>query len=67
MGRSEGDSMPTLMRNNYISDDATQMAKKTRVKIGTMAGKWKLPTWEEDKEMDREIEAEFETSLESSL
>ena len=26
-----------------------QMSKKSGVKIGLMDGKWKLPTWEEDK------------------
>ena len=36
-------------------------------RIGLMDGKWKLPTWEEDKAMDREIEADFEVSLESPL
>ena len=36
-------------------------------RIGLMDGKWKLPTWEEDKAMDREIEADFEASLESPL
>ena len=50
-----------------VSDAAPQMAKKAGVKIGLMDGKWKLPTWEEDKAMDREIEADFEASLESPL
>ena len=36
-------------------------------RIGLMDGKWKLPTWEEDRAMDREIEADFEESLESPL
>ena len=36
-------------------------------RIGLMDGKWKLPTWEEDKAMDREIEADFEASSESPL
>ena len=36
-------------------------------RIGLMDGKWKLPTWEEDKAMDHEIEADFEASLESPL
>ena len=36
-------------------------------RIGLMDGKWKLPTWEEDKAMDREIEADFKASLESPL
>ena len=36
-------------------------------RIGLMDGKWKLPTWEEDKAMDREIEADFEASLETPL
>ena len=36
-------------------------------RIGLMDGKWKLPTWEEDKALDREIEADFEASLESPL
>ena len=36
-------------------------------RIGLMDGKWKLPTWEEDRAMDREIEADFEQSLESPL
>ena len=44
-----------------------QMSKKSGVKIGLMDGKWKLPTWEEDKAMDREIEADFEASLERPL
>ena len=35
-----------------------------RRRIGVMDGKWKIPTWEEDKAMDREIEADFEASLE---
>ena len=44
-----------------------QMSKKSGVKIGLMDGKWKLPTWEEDKAMDHEIEADFEASLERPL
>ena len=36
-------------------------------RIGLMDGKWKLPTWEEDRAMDREIEADFEASLENPL
>ena len=44
-----------------------QMSKKSGVKIGLMDGKWKLPTWEEDKAMDHEIEADFEASLERAL
>ena len=40
---------------------------KHRRRIGAMDGKWKLPTWEEDKAMDREIVADFEASLESPL
>ena len=36
-------------------------------RIGLMDGKWKLPTWEEDRAMDREIEADFEATLESPL
>lgn len=55
------------MKNDDVSDVAMQIAKKHRVKIGTMAGKWKLPTWEEDKAMDHEIEADFEASFESPL
>ena len=50
-----------------VSSEASQRSKKNRVKIGLMDGKWKLPTWEEDKAMDREIEADFEASLESPL
>ena len=38
-----------------------------RRRIGLMDGKWKLPTWEEDKATDREIEADFEASLEETL
>ena len=51
----------------HVSDAAPQTSKKPRIKMGTMAGKWRLPTWEEDKAMDREIEADFEASLESPL
>ena len=40
---------------------------KHRRRIGAMDGKWKLPTWEEDKAMDREIEADFKASLEEPL
>ena len=36
-------------------------------RIGLMDGKWKLPTWEEDKAIDREIEADFEASLERRM
>ena len=38
-----------------------------RRRIGLMDGKWKLPTWEEDKAVDREIEADLEASLEEPL
>ena len=41
--------------------------KKATRRIGVMDGKWKLPTWEEDKALDREIEADFEMSLERPL
>ncbi len=51
----------------HISDAAPLIAKKPKVKIGTVAGRWRLPTWEEDKEMDCEIEADFEASLDSPL
>ena len=50
-----------------VPDAAPQTSQKPRIKIGLMDGKWKLPTWEEDKAMDREIEADFEASLESPL
>ena len=50
-----------------VPDSASQPSKKPRVKIGLMDGKWKLPTWEEDKSMDREIEADFEASLEDPM
>ena len=50
-----------------VPNSASQPSKKPRVKIGLMDGKWKLPTWEEDKAMDREIEADFEASLEDPL
>ena len=50
-----------------VPNSALQPSKKPRVKIGLMDGKWKLPTWEEDKAMDREIEADFEASLEDPL
>ena len=45
-----------------VSDAAPQTPKKPQRKIGLMDGKWKIPTWEEDKAMDREIEADFEAS-----
>ena len=50
-----------------VSDAAPQTPKKPRLKIGLKDGKWKIPTWEEDKAMDCEIEADFEASLESPL
>ena len=33
---------------------------KTKRRIGAMAGKWRLPTDEEDRAMDTEIESMFE-------
>ena len=48
----------------YLPEQASGIRKR---RIGLMDGKWKLPTWEEDKAMDREIEADFEASLESPL
>ena len=51
-----------------ISASALEQGRGLRRRcIGLMDGKWKLPTWEEDKAMDREIEADFEASLESPL
>ena len=46
---------------------AEQSSGVRKRRIGLMDGKWKLPTWEEDRAMDREIEADFEVSLESPL
>ena len=71
---SDGTSVPLPLpgRGTYqvilVKIDATQqMSPKSKIKIGLMDGKWKLPTWEEDKAMDREIEADFEAALESPL
>ena len=44
-----------------------QVAGIRKRRIGLMDGKWKLPTWEEDKAIDREIEADFEASLERRM
>ena len=50
-----------------VPDAAQQTSKKPRIKIGLKDGKWRIPSWEEDKAMDREIAADFEASLENSL
>ena len=58
------DLMDCIIKSiSFSLPERTGSIRKRR--IGLMDGKWKLPTWEEDKAMDREIEADFEESLES--
>ena len=58
--------MEYILKSISVSVSEQESGTRKR-RIGLMDGKWKLPTWEEDKAMDREIEADFETSLESPL
>ena len=61
MGKT--DQVQILRRNRPVAK-ITLIEPESGVVIGSCKGKWKLPSWEEDKAMDRELENDFNASLE---
>ena len=56
-----------ILRRNRPVARITLIQPDTKVRIGSMKGKWRLPTWDEDKAMDRELESAFVESMERPL